>query len=161
MPYPPTHLLFFGFSVFIAGVLFLSTLNFEERPKVRDKGFLVVLLIFGGVATLFPDVPAVWNLLLHGNLRHNMVGPMPSHSLLFGLTTVTLAVILGYLIYRDRLKTVSIGLIVGAAFLFHLVLDDLEGGNISYLYPLSEAPVSIFDSHVLASVIQVIRGLLF
>ena len=161
MPYPPTHLLFFGFSVLIAGVISMAALSFEGRVKIRDKMFLVVLLIAGSIATLFPDVPAVWNLILHGNLRHNMVGPIPSHSLLFGCFTVVLAGILGYIVYRDSRKTASLGLIAGIAFFFHLVLDDLEGGNVQYLYPLTEAPLSIFGSQVLASLIQTFKSLLF
>lgn len=161
MPYPPTHLLFYGFAVLIAGVFFMSAISFEDGLRIRERGFLAILLLAGGIASLFPDVPAVWNLLLHGNLRHNMIGAMPSHSLLFGLISVAMAFIPTYLFYRSITKAISIGLMVGAAFVFHLVLDDLEGGNIPYLYPYSDAPLSIFDSHVLATIIHAVRSIFF
>ncbi|WP_406657752.1 metal-dependent hydrolase [Methanolobus sp. ZRKC2] len=161
MPYPPTHLLFFGLSVLVAVIILIATLSFEGNLRFRDKGFLAVLLIAGGIAALFPDVSAVWNFILNGNLRHNMIGPLPSHSILFGLITVVLASTLCYFIYLDRIKTASLGLMVGIMFFFHLVLDDFAGGNIPYLYPLSDSSFSIFDFHVLGSIIQVIRSLLF
>ncbi|MDW7732235.1 MAG: metal-dependent hydrolase [Methanolobus sp.] len=157
MPYPPTHLLFFGFAVLIAGIFVMSGLGSEGKVRISDKGFLLVLLLAGTIGSLLPDVPAVWNLLLHGNLRHTMAGPIPSHSLLFGMILTALTLGLAYLVYRNSFRAGLLGMIVGVTFVFHLVLDDLEGGNIAYLFPLYDGHLSIFGARVLATIIRMVH----
>ncbi|KXS42822.1 MAG: hypothetical protein AWU59_1446 [Methanolobus sp. T82-4] len=158
MPYPPTHLLFYGFMVLVAGSFLLSAYSFEGKPRISNRNFMIVVLIAGAVGSLLPDVPAVWNLILHGNLRHNMVGPMPSHSIIFGVIISGFVLGLGYLVYRNFLRAFSLAMIIAVTFVFHLVLDDLEGGNIAYLFPFYEGPVSIFGAKVLATIFEVLRN---
>ncbi len=158
MPYPPTHLLFYGFMVLVAGTFLLSAYSFEGRSQIGNRNFMLVLLIAGAVGSLLPDVPAVWNLLLHGNLRHNMVGPIPSHSLIFGMVISGSMLGFGYLVYRNSRQAFSLAMIIAVTFVFHLILDDLEGGSIAYLFPLYEKPVSIFGARVLATIFEVLRN---
>ena len=161
MPYPPTHLLFYGFMVLVAGTFLLSAYSFEGRSRIGNRNFMIVLLIAGAVGSLLPDVPAVWNLILHGNLRHNMVGPIPSHSLIFGMVISGFMLGLSYLVYRNFQRALSLAMIIAVTFVFHLVLDDLEGGSIAYLFPFYEEPVSIFGARVLATIFQMVRSMLF
>ena len=46
--------------------------------------------------------------------------------------------------YRQRNKALAVGVFAVAASLFHLILDDLDNGIISYLYPLYSEPFSLF-----------------
>lgn len=161
MPYPPTHLLFYGFAVIIAGVFVTSVGTFEGQPRKNDRMFLLVLLLAGAVGSLLPDVPAVWNLLAHGNLRHTMAGPIPSHSLLFGMVLSVLTFGLAYVMYRTPSRATLLGSMVMVTFVFHLVLDDLEGGNIAYMYPLYDGPLSIFGARVLATMVRMFHVIFF
>lgn len=158
MPYPPTHLLFYGFMVLVAGTFLLSAYSFEGKPRISNRNFMIVVLIAGAVGSLLPDVPAVWNLILHGNLRHNMVGPLPSHSIIFGMLISGFMLGFSYLVYRNFRQAFSLAMIIAVTFVFHLILDDLEGGSIAYLFPLYEDPVSIFGARVLATIFEVLRN---
>jgi inner membrane protein len=112
----------------------------------RQKMYLGMLVLAGCIGSLFPDVPALWNYILHGNLKHVTVGPVPTHSLFFGIVFFFIALMMGYLIYRERTKAVSLGLFAGAGFISHLMLDDLAEGSIYYLYPFYGEPFSVFYS---------------
>ena len=144
MPYPPGHLLFFMFCVLLAGVLCMAAMAFKGKLRPDGAGHLGVLLMAGGLGSLFPDVPALWNYILHGNLKHVTIGSVPTHSLFFGIVFFISALTVGYLIYRDRTKAVSVGMFAGAGFISHLMLDDISGGAIYYLYPLYSKPFSAF-----------------
>jgi inner membrane protein len=144
MPYPIFHLMFFVFCISLVGVFAVLTSSFRREISLRDTGHLGMLFIVGSIGSLFPDVPAVWNYFLHGNLKHTMIGPVPTHSLFFGIMAFALAALFGYLIYRNISKATSIGIFAEAAFLSHLLLDDVADGGLTYLYPLCNEPLSIF-----------------
>lgn len=146
MPYPLGHLLFFSFCVLLAGVLGIAMTSLKVKVNLDDAGRLGLLMAAGALGSLFPDVPALWNYLMHGNLRHVTIGPVPTHSLFFGLAVFLFAVMIGYLIYREKSKAVSMGLFAGAGFVSHLMLDDLAAGSIYYLYPFYTDPLSVFYS---------------
>jgi inner membrane protein len=146
MPYPQVHLLFFMFCVFLAGVLGLTVMHSKDRAGLNNAGYLGVLVLAGCTGSLFPDVPALWNYILHGNLRHVTVGPVPTHSLFFGVVFFLAALMTGYLIYRENKKAVSVGLFASAGFISHLMLDDLAKGSIYYLYPFHTETFSVFYS---------------
>lgn len=144
MPYPVFHLMFFVFCISLVGVFAVFSSSIKREISLKDSRDIGVLLIVGGIGSLFPDVPAVWNYFLYGNLRHTMIGSMPTHSLLFGIVAFILAAAFGYLIYRNISRASSIGVFAEAAFLSHLLLDDVADGGLTYLYPLYNEPLSIF-----------------
>ncbi|WP_256623253.1 metal-dependent hydrolase [Methanolobus chelungpuianus] len=147
MPYPPGHLLFFTFCTFLAGVLGIAVMRFKGKVvQLSDTKHLGLLFAAGSLGSLFPDVPALWNFFLHGNLKHVTIGPIPTHSLFFGLTVFFLAMAMGYLTYREHTKAMSVALFAGAGFASHLMLDDLAAGSIYYLYPFHTEPFSVFYS---------------
>lgn len=144
--------------VLVAATFLLSAYSFEGRSRIANRNFMLVLLIAGAVGSLLPDVPAVWNLILHDNLRHNMVGPLPSHSLIFGMLISGFMLGFAYLVYRNFRQALSLAMTIAVTFVFHLVLDDLEGGSIAYLFPLYEETFSIFGARVLATIFEVVRS---
>jgi inner membrane protein len=73
-----------------------------------------------------------------------MVGSVPTHSLFFGFVAFTFAFMLGYIAYRNVSKALSVGIFAEAAFLSHLLLDDIAEGGLTYLYPVYNEPMSIF-----------------
>ncbi|WP_370575734.1 metal-dependent hydrolase [Methanomethylovorans sp.] len=150
MPYPVGHLVFFMFCVLLAGMLAMAAMSFKVRMRLSDarhlKLYMGILVLAGCTGSLFPDVPALWNFILHGNLRHVTVGPVPTHSLFFGIVFFCIALMIGYLIYGKRTKAVSVGLFAGAGFISHLMLDDLAEGSIYYLYPFYGEPFRLFYS---------------
>lgn len=146
MPYPLGHLLFFTFCTLLAGILVIAVMSFNSKIHLKDARHLGLLFAAGSLGSLFPDVPALWNFFIHGNLKHVTVGPIPTHSLFFGLMVLFFAMALGYLIYREKTKAMSVGLFAGAGFLSHLMLDDLAAGSIYYLYPFHTEPFSVFYS---------------
>jgi inner membrane protein len=101
--------------------------------------------MLGGFFSLLPDIPAVWNYLLHGNLEHTMAGPIPTHSLVFCSLAFFSTALLGQLLYRHRGKAVALGGFTGAASLSHLLLDDVAGGGIHYFYPFYGGSVNLFS----------------
>jgi len=144
MPYPVFHLMFFVFCISLAGVFAVFSSSFKKEISPRDIRHISILLTVGSIGSLFPDVPAVWNYVLYGNLQHTMIGSIPTHSLLFGVLAFVLAAMLGYFIYRNISRATSIGIFAEAAFLSHLLLDDVADGGLTYLYPLYKEPLSIF-----------------
>jgi hypothetical protein len=144
MPYPVFHLMFFVFCISLAGVFAVFSSSFKREISLRDIRHIGILLIVGSIGSLFPDVPAVWNYLLYGNLKHTMIGSTPTHSLFFGVVAFALAAMLGYLVHRSISRATSIGIFAEAAFLSHLLLDDVADGGLTYLYPLYNESLSIF-----------------
>lgn len=144
MPYPVFHLMFFVFCISLVGVFAVFSSSFKREISLKDTGHIGVLLLVGSIGSLFPDVPAVWNYFLYGTLSHTMVGSMPTHSLLFGVVAFVLAASFGYLVYRNISRACSIGVFAEAAFLSHLLLDDVADGGLTYLYPFYNEPLSIF-----------------
>ena len=145
MPYPAFHLAFFIFCISLVSVFAIVNSDFRRKMSLKDVKHLSLLFFVGSVGSVFPDVPAVWNYLLYGNLQHTMIGPVPTHSLFFGMVAFLLAMILGCLKYRDISKASSLGIFAEAAFLSHLLLDDIAEGGLSYLYPVYNEPMSIFS----------------
>ncbi len=144
MPYPAFHLSFFIFCISLVGVFAIAGSGFRREIGFKDVKHLSLLLFVGSIGSVFPDVPAVWNYLLYGNLQHTSIGPVPTHSLFFGLVAFILALTLGHMIYRNISKASSLGIFAEAAFLSHLLLDDIADGGLTYLYPVYNEPLSIF-----------------
>lgn len=145
MPYPAVHLMFFIFCISLVGVFAVVSSGFKREIGLRDMKHFFLLFVVGSIGSVFPDVPAVWNYVLHGNLQHTMIGPVPTHSLFFGIVAFLLASAAGYLIYRNVTRASSIGIFAEAAFLSHLLLDDIADGGLTYLYPVYNEPLSIFS----------------
>ncbi len=144
MPYPAFHFAFFIFCISLVGIFAIAGSGFRKEMSFKDVKHLSLLFVVGSVGSVFPDVPAVWNYVLHGNLSHTLIGPVPTHSLLFGLVAFILAFMLGYVLYRNTSKASSLGIFAEAAFLSHLLLDDIADGGLTYLYPFYNEPLSIF-----------------
>ncbi|WP_094226596.1 metal-dependent hydrolase [Methanolobus psychrotolerans] len=144
MPYPAFHLAFFMFCISLVGIFAIAGSGFRREIRFKDVKHLSLLFVVGSVGSVFPDVPAVWNYILYGNLHHTMIGTVPTHSLFFGLVAFILTLALGYLIYRNISKASSLGIFAEAAFLSHLLLDDIADGGLTYLYPVYNEPLSIF-----------------
>ena len=144
MPYPIVHLLFFVFCLFLVGIYGFLQTALRDGVHRRDWWHLLLLLVVGGFCSLLPDIPAVWNYLLHGNLEHTNAGPIPTHSLLFSSLAFFGAVFVGRLVYRHRNKALALGMFAEATSLSHLLLDDVAHGSITYFYPFYNKPLSLF-----------------
>lgn len=144
MPYPAVHLMFFIFCISLVGVFAIVSSGFRREVGLKDLKHFMLLFFVGGVGSLFTDVPAVWNYIMYGTLEHTMIRSVPTHSLFFGIVAFLLAFAAGILIYRSLSKASSIGIFAEAAFLSHLLLDDIADGGLTYLYPVYNEPLSIF-----------------
>jgi len=145
MPYPIVHILFFVFCIFLPGLYGFVQSFLRGEVSRRDSWHFFVLLSVGAFCSLLPDIPAVWNYFLYGNLNHCMAGPVPTHSLVFGIVAFCGAFIVGLLVYRHRDKALALGMFAETAFLSHLLLDDIAEGGLTYLYPLHNEPMSVFS----------------
>jgi hypothetical protein len=145
MPYPVVHMMFFVFCISLPGLYGFVQTVLRTRVYRRDWWHLFLLLLVGAFFSLLPDIPAVWNYFLHGNLDHSMAGPVPTHSLVFGVVAFCGAFILGLLAYRHRDRALALGMFAEAAFLSHLLLDDIAEGGLTYLYPFYNKPMSVFS----------------
>jgi len=101
-------------------------------------------MFVGGLCTLFPDLIAIYNLLINGTIEHCWVGPIPTHSLLFSSTAILFGGVVGYAAYRELNKAVYMAIFAESAFLTHLLLDDMAKGGCNYLYPLYNKPIRVF-----------------
>lgn len=145
MPYPVVHVLFFVFCISAIAV-YATVVSFLHRElSLRDSIPILLLLFVGSLFALFPDIPAVFNFLLNGNLRHCMIGSVPTHSFLFGSSAILLGTLTGYIAYREFGRAISLGLYAEAAFLSHLLLDDISEGGLYYLYPIYNRSIGIFS----------------
>jgi inner membrane protein len=136
--------MFFVFCISLPGLYgFLQSAQ-EGRLKSKDWYHLMLLILAGAFCSLLPDIPAVWNYFLYGNLKHAMAGPVPTHSLVFGSVAFCVASVAGLLAYKERDKALGLGMFSETAFLSHLLLDDIAEGGLTYLYPFYNEPVSVF-----------------
>jgi hypothetical protein len=146
MPYPPVHLTLFVLLLFPVALYGFAQAFRQGKVQRRDWGHLLLLLAIGGFFSLFPDISAVWNLLVYGTLGgHCMIGSFPTHSLLFSSIAFFSGTLVGLLVYKQRSKALTLGVFAEATTLFHLLLDDLDGGIITYLYPVYNEPFSLFS----------------
>ena len=145
MPYPVSHVLFFVFCVSAVAVYAIVRSIFRREISSRDLFQLLPLLFVGSLCTLFPDIMIVYNLPVNGTLEHCWIGPIATHSLLFSSTALLFGTLVGYLAYRKFDKAIYLGLFGEAAFLTHLLLDDIGEGGTEYLYPVYNGKVSLFS----------------
>lgn len=145
MPYPAGHLIFFVLLLFPAALYGFAKAFRQGKLQRSDWWYFLILFGIGGFFSLFPDISAVINLVLYGARGdHCTIGTMPTHSLLFASIAFVGGVIPGMVLYRQWNKALAVGVFAEAASLFHLLLDDLDGGIITYLYPLYNEPFSLF-----------------
>jgi len=145
MPYPVSHVLFFVFCVSAVAVYAIVRSIFRSEISSRDLFQLLPLLFVGSLCTLFPDIMIVYNLPVNGTLEHCWIGPIATHSFLFSSTALLFGTLVGYLAYRKFDKAIYLGLFGEAAFLTHLLLDDIGEGGTEYLYPVYNGKVSLFS----------------
>lgn len=145
MPYPVAHVLFFVFCISAVAVYATVRSIFHRELSFKDLPQLLLLLFVGSLSTLFPDITAVYNLLVNGNLEHCWIGSVPTHSFLFGFSAILFGTLVGYFAYRKFDKAIYLGLFAESAFLTHLLLDDVGEGGCNYLYPVYDGRISIFS----------------
>lgn len=145
MPYPIAHVMFF--LLCISAVMTYVTLRALFSKEITPTNILnvLILLLVGGIAALFPDITAVYNILLNGNIEHVNIGPIPTHSILFSSLAFFMGIAVGYLVYRKYDKAIYMGIFAESASLSHLLLDDLARYEISYFYPIYNNSISIFS----------------
>ncbi|KKG77920.1 MULTISPECIES: metal-dependent hydrolase [Methanosarcina] len=145
MPYPVAHFLFFIFCVSAVAVYAIVKSIFRRELSSGDLPQLLLLLFVGSLCTLFPDIMIVYNLPVNGTFEHCWIGPIATHSFLFSSTALLLGTLAGYLAYGKSGKAIYLGLFGEAAFLTHLLLDDIGEGGTEYLYPIYNGKTSIFS----------------
>lgn len=146
MPYPPAHLTLFVFLLFPAALYGFAKAFRQGKVQRSDWRYFLALLAIGGFFSLFPDISAVFNLLLYGARGdHCTIGSLPTHSLLFSSIAFVGGTLAGAVIYKQRNKALAVGVFAEATTLFHLLLDDLDDGIITYLYPIYNEPFSLFS----------------
>ncbi|WP_269849855.1 metal-dependent hydrolase [Methanosarcina horonobensis] len=145
MPYPVAHVLFFVFCVSAVAVYATFSSIFRRELSSRDLTGLLLLLFVGSAGTLLPDIMIVYNLPFKGSFEHCWAGPIATHSFLFSSTAILFGTLVGYVAYRQFGKAIYMGLFAEAAFLTHLLLDDIGEGGTEYLYPIYNGKVSVFS----------------
>lgn len=145
MPYPVAHVLFFLFCVGAVAVYAITKALSRRELSFKNSTELLLIIYVGGICTLFPDLPAVYNLFTNGTLDHCSVGPVPTHSILFSSTAVLFGTVVEYALYRKVDKAVYMAIFAESAFLTHLLLDDIAEGGCPYLYPLYDGNISVFS----------------
>ncbi|WP_410507545.1 metal-dependent hydrolase [Methanosarcina hadiensis] len=145
MPYPVAHVLFFLFCVGAVAIYALAGPFFRRELSFKDARKLLLLVFVGSLSTLLPDIMAVYNIFVNGNLDHCSIGSIMTHSLLFGFSAVLFGTFAGYAAYRESSKAASMAIFAGSAFLTHLLLDDIAEGGCAYLYPLYNGRISLFS----------------
>jgi len=144
MPYPIAHTMFFVLC--ISAVMIYTILGPLFRKELSRKNYMhILLLLFAGTGgALLPDIMAAYGILTGGSIQHCTIGPVSTHSLLFGSSAILFGMSVGYIGYRNYNKAAYMGIFSGAAFLSHLLLDDLARYEMDYLYPIY-GPFSIFS----------------
>lgn len=145
MPYPVVHVLFFLFCVGAAAVFAITKALSKKELTFKNSTELLLIVYIGSMCTLFPDLPAVYNLFTNGTLDHISVGSIPTHSILFSVTAVLFGTAIEYALYRKVNKALYMGVFAESAFLTHLLLDDIVEGGCPYLYPLYDRKISVFS----------------
>lgn len=105
---------------------------------------ILLLLFIGSLCSLLPDSIVIYNMIKNGTMEHCWFGPIPTHSLLFSFSALILGVLVGYTAYRNFGKAIYMAFFAEAAFLSHLLLDDI-GGGCEYFYPFYPEKISIFS----------------
>ncbi|MDW7733671.1 MAG: metal-dependent hydrolase [Methanolobus sp.] len=144
MPYPIAHVMFFVLC--ISAVMIYAILTAFFRKELTHKNYMNILLLLfvAGGGALLPDIMAAYGILTGGSMQHCTIGPVSTHSLLFSSSAILFGMFVGYVAYRDSGKAVYMGIFAGAAFLSHLLLDDLARYEMDYFYPFYR-PISIFS----------------
>jgi len=145
MPYPVAHVLFFVFCICTVAVYVTARELFRKELSFRGSKQILLLLFVGGLCSLFPDSIVVYNFLVKGTMEHCWIGPIPTHSLLFSFSAILFGTFVGYAAYRRFGMAAYMGLFAEAAFLSHLLLDDIDEGGMLYLYPIYNKPISVFS----------------
>ena len=145
MPYPVVHVLFFVFCINAVAVYAAVRSFFRRELSFKSSMHLLLLLSVGSLCALFPDIMIVYNLFVNGTMEHCSVGPVPTHSILFSFPAILFGTITGYAIFREPGRAIYLGLFAEAAFLSHLLLDDISEGGCEYLYPLYDKDISVFS----------------
>lgn len=145
MPYPVVHMLFFIFCISGVAVYAATRSIFHEKSYFGSSKCLMLLLLVGGLCSLFPDITAVYNLIVTGTMGHCWIGVIPTHSLLFSIPAILFGILVGYAAYRKTGKAIYLGLFGEAAFFSHLLLDDACGASCTYFYPVYNKSISMFS----------------
>lgn len=145
MPYPVVHVLFFVFCISAAAVYAIIRSIFRGELSLRDSIYVLLLLSIGSLSALLPDVPAVYNLIIHENAGHCWIGPVPTHSFLFSSFALLCGTLTGLIAYRKFSKAIYLGLFAEAASLSHLLLDDAFEKGCEYIYPIYSGKISLFS----------------
>lgn len=145
MPYPVVHILFFVFCINAIAVYAVVRSIFHGEFSFGGSMRLLLLLLVGSLCALFPDITAVYNLLVNGTMEHCWISTVPTHSLLFSFPAILFGTLVGYIAYREVGKAIYLGLFSEAAFFSHLLLDDACGASCTYFYPVYNRPISIFS----------------
>lgn len=143
MPYPVVHTLFFMLCISAVAVYAIFGSFFRREISYRNAMQVILLLFVGGFCSLFPDIIIVYNLLVNGTTEHSWVGSVPTHSLLFSVSAILFGTVAGYAAYKDFKRAAYLGLFAEAAFLSHLLLDEVFDVGFFYLYPVYNGPIRI------------------
>ncbi|WP_406656872.1 metal-dependent hydrolase [Methanolobus sp. ZRKC2] len=144
MPYPIAHVMFFVFCICAVMVYALLGAFFRKELAYRNYKNILLLLFAGAGGALLPDIMAAYGIITGGSMQHCTIGPVSTHSILFGVSAVLFGILVGYVAYRDSGKAAYMGIFSGSAFLSHLLLDDIAGYEMDYLYPFFR-PISMFS----------------
>ena len=144
MPYPIAHIMFFVLCISAVMIYAIARPIFRREFSRKNYMHILLLLFAGTGGALLPDIMAAYGILTGGSMQHCTIGPVSTHSLLFGSSAIVFGMFVGYVAYRYSGKAMYMGIFSGAAFLSHLLLDDLARYEMDYLYPLYE-PISIFS----------------
>lgn len=144
MPYPIAHSVIFVLLLFPVAIYnFIK--SYKKGIKSKEIIFFIILFGIGGFFALFPDVSAVINTILYGGRGdHCYLGPIPTHSIIFASIALVVGSGIGYLMYKSWNKAMNVGMFAEACSLFHLLLDDVDNGVITYLYPIYNNSFSLF-----------------
>ena len=145
MPYPFAHFMFFMYCFAAVGVYSSIQNLLKHQLSIKDSMHILILITVGGIASLLPDIPAVYNYIVNDNLQHVRIGEIHTHSFFFSYFAFMGAVFIGYIIYRNIDKAAYLGVFAESAFISHLILDDMAEGGLSYLYPIYNEPISVFS----------------
>ena len=147
MPLPFTHIMFF-FYTFGALVTYIavSAKIHGYKSTYEENIHMFAIISVGGICSIMPDFDAVYNLFTIGRFTHGDLMPI-SHNLLASYFAFAFATIVGYIVYHNIDKAAHLGVFGTAAFISHLLLDDIvrPTGNF-YLYPLYNEPIRMFAS---------------
>ncbi len=144
MPYPVVHFMFFVLCINAVAVYATFGSLFRKEMTYRSAMPILLLLFIGGLCSLFPDIIIVHSFLVNGTMEHCMIGSVPTHSLLFSSSALLFGTVAGYAVYRTFDKAKYVGLFGEAAFISHLLLDEIfEPQGFPYLYPIYSGPIKL------------------